>query len=141
MSTDKAVSDSVSTERALDLALEFVEANHFGGQDAFELITAIKQARSVPYVASPRVQELTLVTAAQITYTKKDVERAFSAGIVEGEKLAIEAQLPAAPAPKERKRQSARSAWVGLDDDDISALGLSIAKARALESLLKRRNT
>jgi hypothetical protein len=36
---------------------------------------------------------------------------------------------------------AAQRQWVGLDDDDISALGLSIAKARALESLLKRRNT
>jgi hypothetical protein len=35
----------------------------------------------------------------------------------------------------------AQRQWVGIDDDDISALGLSIAKARALESLLKRRNT
>jgi hypothetical protein len=34
--------------------------------------------------------------AAQPAYTKDDIERAFSAGIVEGEKLAIEAQLPAA---------------------------------------------
>jgi hypothetical protein len=31
-------------DEALKLALEFVEANHSGGQDAFELITAIKQA-------------------------------------------------------------------------------------------------
>jgi hypothetical protein len=36
---------------------------------------------------------------------------------------------------------AAQRQWVGLDDDDISALGLSISKARALESLLKRRNT
>ena len=36
---------------------------------------------------------------------------------------------------------AAQRQWVGLDDDDISALGLSIAKARALESLLKKRNT
>ena len=38
----------MTKDKALDLALEFVEANHFGGQDAFELITAIKQARSAP---------------------------------------------------------------------------------------------
>jgi len=31
--------------------------------------------------------------------------------------------------------------WVGLDDDDIAALGLPVAKARALEALLRRRNT
>jgi hypothetical protein len=32
----------------LKLALEFVEANHSGGPDAFELITAIKQALAAP---------------------------------------------------------------------------------------------
>lgn len=31
---------------ALKLALEFVEANHSGGPDAFELITAIKETLS-----------------------------------------------------------------------------------------------
>jgi hypothetical protein len=39
------------------------------------------------------------------------------------------------------KKAAAQRQWIGIDDDDISALGLSIAKARALESLLKRRNT
>jgi hypothetical protein len=34
----------MTKDKALDLALEFVEANHSGGPDAFELITAIKQA-------------------------------------------------------------------------------------------------
>ena len=48
---------------------------------------------------------------------------------------------PNVATPLAAQRQSGRSAWVGLDDDDISALGLSIAKARALESLLKKRNT
>jgi hypothetical protein len=38
----------MNKDEALDLALEFVEANHFGGQDAFELITAIKQAAAQP---------------------------------------------------------------------------------------------
>jgi hypothetical protein len=35
-------------DEALKMALEFVEANHLGGQDAFELITAIKQALAAP---------------------------------------------------------------------------------------------
>jgi hypothetical protein len=35
-------------DEALKQALKFVEANHFGGQDAFELITAIKQALAAP---------------------------------------------------------------------------------------------
>lgn len=38
----------MTKDEALDLALEFVEANHSGGPDAFELIAAIKQARSAP---------------------------------------------------------------------------------------------
>jgi hypothetical protein len=44
-------------DEALKLALEFIEANHFGGPDAFELITAIKQAlNDAPHLAAP-VQE------------------------------------------------------------------------------------
>jgi hypothetical protein len=37
----------MTKDEALDMALEFVEANHSGGPDAFELITAIKQARAL----------------------------------------------------------------------------------------------
>jgi hypothetical protein len=37
----------MTKDEALKLALEFVEANHLGGQDAFELITGIKQARAL----------------------------------------------------------------------------------------------
>ncbi len=37
----------MTKDEALDKALEFIEANHFGGPDAFELITAIKQARAL----------------------------------------------------------------------------------------------
>ena len=54
---------AVSTERALDLVLETVEwiaKQRTGGmiqRKATEAITAIKQARSAPTVASPRVQE------------------------------------------------------------------------------------
>ena len=60
---DHAVSGNVSTERALDLALEAVEwiaQQRTGGmiqRKATEAFTAIKQARSAPYVASPRVQD------------------------------------------------------------------------------------
>jgi hypothetical protein len=41
----------MTKDEALDLALEFVEANHSGGPDAFELITAIKQARALDKMA------------------------------------------------------------------------------------------
>jgi hypothetical protein len=41
----------MTKDEALDMALEFVEANHSGGPDAFELITAIKQARALDKMA------------------------------------------------------------------------------------------
>jgi hypothetical protein len=56
----------VSTERALDLALEALErldgwlVLRYGSgltPQEQQVVTAIKQARSAPYVASPRVQE------------------------------------------------------------------------------------
>ena len=37
-----------SKDEALKRALEFVDANHSGGQDAFELINTIKQALAAP---------------------------------------------------------------------------------------------
>ena len=46
----------MTKDEALDMALEFVEANHSGGPDAFELITAIKQARSAP-VQEPAIKQ------------------------------------------------------------------------------------
>ena len=74
---DKAISGNVSTERALDLALEALELNNLEwkaladsgdcgywnaeDQDHYkqtnEAITAIKQARSAPYVATPLVPD------------------------------------------------------------------------------------
>jgi hypothetical protein len=145
------------TKEALDLALEALEPMQNSRDDtAIErAITAIKQARSAPvqepvawrwvnsknwltYGEMPhdKFESTPLYTTppAQPAYTKEDVDRAFSAGMAEGERLAIE--TPAAQRPVAEPHK-----WVGLDDDDISALGLSIAKARALESLLKRRNT
>jgi hypothetical protein len=41
----------MTKDEALDMALEFVEANHSGGPDAFELIAAIKQARALDKMA------------------------------------------------------------------------------------------
>jgi hypothetical protein len=47
----------MTKDEALKLALEFIEANHFGGPDAFELITAIKQdLNDATHLAAP-VQE------------------------------------------------------------------------------------
>jgi hypothetical protein len=58
----------------------------------------------------------------------------------------------AAPAPQERKRQSARSAWVGLTDDEVvdimpdddtpMSLGEAFSKfADLIEAKLKEKNT
>jgi len=43
----------MTKNKALDKALKFIEVNHFGGPDAFELITAIKQALAAPTVQEP----------------------------------------------------------------------------------------
>jgi hypothetical protein len=125
-------------------------------------IAAIKQARSAP-VQKPvwiRPDELqkaqkapflcrvepnkrddfvplyTTPPAAQPAYTKEDLDRAFSAGLVEGEKLAFES--PAA------QRQ-----WVGLTEQEIKAIwydaetggAMLLRFAEAIEAKLKELNT
>jgi hypothetical protein len=70
---------------------------------------------------------------AQPAYTKEDVDRAFSAGLVEGEKLAIESQ-----------RQ-----WVTLPDDEIKTLWVQyraalpryLCFAKAVLAKSKEKNT
>jgi hypothetical protein len=56
----RSTEEAFSTERALDLALEVLEICEERGYIPVRLtreaITAIRQARSAPYVASPRVQ-------------------------------------------------------------------------------------
>lgn len=41
----------------------------------------------------------------------------------------------------DKKLAQIEQQWVGLDEADIAALDLPVAKARALEALLRRRNT
>jgi hypothetical protein len=70
--------------------------------------------------------------AAQPAYTKEDLDRAFSAGLVEGEKLAFES--PAA------QRQ-----WVGLTDAEVMQTmsgdwTSQFYFARAIEAKLKEKN-
>jgi hypothetical protein len=109
-----------STDELLKLALEFVEANHSGGQDAFELITAIKQTLSdathldeTPSLAAPDPEER---------------------------------KRQSAPDPKDRRSAWVHATpWRGLTDDDVeecvkrcrSADGL----ARAIEAKLKEKNS
>ena len=61
----------MTKDEALDLALEFVEANHSGGPDAFELITAIKQALAAP-VQEPVAWQVMVEDEAIKEFSVKD---------------------------------------------------------------------
>jgi len=140
-----------------------------------EAITAIKQARSAPYVASQLVQEPVGCNGAIVNgrvYADRlehDYKFECEAGPLHlcndwvefrrcFEWLAVHTTPPnvatslAAPAPEERKRQSApdpkdrRSAWVGLTDDDkqhIEIMGgkSDVMLAEMVEAKLKEKNT
>jgi hypothetical protein len=223
----RSTEEAISTERALDLALEALATEEYrlrqiGQSQVYPgigfAITAIKQARSAPYVASPLVQSaeerssvergepvahctvrplrgdesypkteiiwvkgkpiagplyttppnVATPLAAQPAYTKDDVERAFSAGLVEGEKLAIE--TPAAQrqcnwptcqseeyqrALAEQIKQelvtgAAQRPWVGLTDEEIDKTRFAIQTkaitqrdhelSRAIEAKLRSKN-
>jgi hypothetical protein len=132
---DHAVSGKVSTFRALDLALEALEQYINvvtsvndpdswgtvvdGGKPARDAITAIKQARSAPYVASPRVQE---------PDHGNELTIAYMSGLHDGK----------------QKRE-----WVGLTDEEIATISKEThfeskpvtAFARAIEAKLKEKNT
>jgi hypothetical protein len=95
-----------------------------------EAITAIKQARSAP------VQEPVGVYGHCPVCGAKGITRERRPGGDDRCANGHTYKSIHATTPPTAQRQ-----WVGLDDDDISALGLSIAKAKALESLLKRKNT
>jgi hypothetical protein len=58
-------------DEALDLALKFVEANHSGGPDAFELIAAIKQALAAP-VQEPVAWQVMVEDEAMEEFSVKD---------------------------------------------------------------------
>jgi hypothetical protein len=143
-----------SKDEALKLALEFVEANHSGGPDAFELITSIKQALSdAAHLAAPvpDIPDLIAGALGVSRGTAYDLMREalkeaapvqepvlwLVNGVVQASDIPTnytgclyttppnvatpldETASLAAPAPEERKRQSARSAWVGLTDEEM----------------------
>jgi hypothetical protein len=126
----------MTKDKALDLALEALEyADEMIDTVCVpNAITAIKQARSAQVawkwhqapVKTSWGQEMVVADLAI------DKDNTVSIYCERDQTNKVEAMFT----PPAAQRQ-----WVGLDDDDISALGLSIAKAKALESLLKRRNT
>jgi hypothetical protein len=118
----------MTKDEALDMALEFVEANHSGGPDAFELIAAIKQARSAP------VQEpVAWTVSGKITDWSKD----FSA-------YQTKHYTRPVYTPPAAQRQ-----WVGLTDEEIQAIAFTAVSenwdwlrfARAIEAKLRSKNT
>ena len=150
----------MTKDEALDLALEFVEANHSGGPDAFKLITAIKQARSA------KVQEpsglTNRYTAAQPAPVQEPV-----AGQCRFPNVAWSQCDPAhvrmvLDNPHEWKGYevrylyttppAAQRQWVGLTNEEITQICVGLWSggwretamqnfARAIEAKLKKENT
>jgi hypothetical protein len=156
-----------STEEALDLALEFIEANHFGGPDAFELISAIKQARSQPAPVQELVagQPLPCPFCGHIGLDFSDGETyrwgvascggcGASCGEVRREYPGKSGWHTEAIAEWNRRSPAAQRQWVGLTDEEISeAYNAASRKAlyrmgttredvyEAIEAKLKEKNT
>ncbi len=126
----------MTTDKALDLALEALEAWLPTWPNLIEkqktAITAIKQARALDKKAE-NARELGLDYEPVCHICNGTGEMDSGGTHPWGWAINIPCECTTPP--------TAQRQWVGLDDDDISALGLSIAKAKALESLLKRRNT
>ena len=153
----------MTKDEALDKALEFVEANHLGGQDAFELIAAIKQARSdhtednLEMVAAP-VQELdaaffrqvlSVAIAGLYAHYKDDVLRVFTLDDLQKVvDLAEPLQLQQVEDIYKRAWEmlttppAAQRQWVGLTDEDLAnCSGHEVRWALYWEKLLKEKNT
>jgi hypothetical protein len=152
---DHVVSGNVSTERALDLALEalesyksFIEDAHIiEGQwhwidGAYQAITAIKQARSAPVQSAERGEPVAWAVSGKITDWSKD----FSAYQTK------HYTRPVYTLPGGRQSEdcltAAQRQWVGLTDEDISAAYEQMPDyemydefARAIEAKLKEKNT
>ena len=148
-------------DKALDLALEALElssvtVDSFGVQrKTQEAITAIKQALAAPYVASPRVQEPVGVYGHCPVCGAKGITRERRPGgddrCANGHTYkSIHATTPPGGRQSEdcltaAQRQSARSAWVGLTDDERNKIRFDYLdydeRARAIEAKLKEKNT
>ena len=126
----------MTKDEALDLALEFVEANHSGGPDAFELITAIKQARSAP------VQEP--VTDAQ---KRAAFERFWVTEIGDKDDLTyggLGYAINRVAVAWEAWKAATQRQWVGLTARDWNVIGFTAefrAGAEWANDKLKEKNT
>jgi hypothetical protein len=131
--------EAFSTERALDLALEALEEGVDGQTSILmdKAITAIKQARSAPYVASPRVQEpvawgIIASNTGRICQVELDADE-------------IEGHNPNHIVPLYTTPPAAQRQWVGLTDEDIIKCtptwgGTVEDVARAIEAKLRSKN-
>ena len=150
--TKDHIEEAISTERALDLALEaleYIENNYMSlPKSGTKAITAIKQARSAPYVASPRVQSAE--RGEPVALTDDEIWKFWwnKPEVPEGEDDSMEAQFVSACREAIKtvaQRQSARSAWVGLTDEDklhIEIMGgkSDVMLAEMVEAKLKEKN-
>jgi hypothetical protein len=127
---EPVVKQSLTTEATLKLALEFVEANHSGGPDAFELIATIKQAlaASVQPVAWMR-NDGKRVTTATYRHNYPDYETRYS--------------IPLYTTPPAAQRQ-----WVGLTladreklRDQFEGWSYPAILVDAVSDILKEKNT
>jgi len=134
----RSTEEAFSTARALDLALEALEyhtAQTRPIQRTETAITAIKQARSAP--VQDQIKAITQEAMQKIHDLEDQVRRE------------VYNIPPNVATPLAAQRQSARSAWVGLTDDEIDDLaefhGLDFMSydpfTRAILAKIKEKNS
>ena len=112
-------------------------------------ITAIKQARSAPYVASPRVQSAE--RGEPVALTDDEIWKFWwnKPEVPEGEDDSMEAQFVSACREAIKtvaQRQSARSAWIGLTDEEVFETHKQVDSmqyltfGKAIEAKLREKN-
>jgi len=151
----------MTKDKALELALEALELHgkqypHMVKGYCLDAITAIKQARSVPYVASPRVQEP--IALKPCWYESKEKTMCRKCGQVHAEAIPPAAQTATVLQQAYRTSdaytvgfkdgQAAQRQWQSLTDEEITALKRNGERyissqdfARAIEAKLKEKNT
>jgi hypothetical protein len=137
----------MTKDEALDMALEFVEANHSGVPDAFELIAAIKQSRSAPptHKTARWTDEEYREISDQVISTL--VEYGAELRTADCQMQILREEL--AESRREVAQLKAQRQWVGLTDEDFEnafqetyIMGDSDLQdfAKVIEAKLKERN-